>query len=159
MNSSHIRTLATDQCRFHTRIVLLGYALMVSAPAMAAEIVTMEVETQVLDLDAGTVVDTLTEELTAPTGADVQLAYNADRTPHVVVFPVGEGVELAFVVSVGFDGISSSDVSDLAFSTEPMDLPFSANDCVVIRTDQGMFFKLGNATESGLSITFNYELL
>jgi len=101
----------------------------------------------------------LTEELTAPTGADVQLAYNADRTPHVVVFPVGEGVELAFVVSVGFDGISSSDVSDLAFSTEPMDLPFSANDCVVIRTDQGMFFKLGNATESGLSITFNYELL
>ena len=159
MSSKHICALATDQWRFHTPIILLGYALMVSAPAMAAEIITMEVESQVLDLDAGTIADALTEDLTAPTGADVQLAYNADRTPHAVVFPVGEGVELAFVASVGFDGISASDVANLAFSTEPIDLPFSANDCVVIRTDQGAVFKLGNATESGMSITFNYEPL
>ena len=159
MSSRQICALATDQWRFHTPIILLGYVLMASAPAMAAEIITMEVESQVLDLDAGTVADALTEDLTAPTGADVQLAYNADRTPHAVVFPVGEGVELAFVASVGFDGISSSDVSNLAFSTEPVDLPFSASDCVVIRTDQGMVFKLGNATESGMSITFNYEPL
>ncbi len=159
MRPRHICARATDPWRFQTLIILLGYALMVSAPAMAAEIITMEVESQVLDLDAGTVADALTDDLTTPTGADVQLAYNADRTPHVVVFPVGEGVELAFVASVGFDGISSSDVSNLAFSTEPIDLPFSANDCVVIRTDQGVFFKLGNATESGMSITFNYEPL
>jgi len=159
MRPRHICARATDQWRFQTPIILLGYALMVSAPAMAAEIVTMEVESQVLDLDSGTVVDALTDDLMTPTGADVQLAYNADRTPHVVVFPVGEGVELAFVASVGFDGISSSDVSNLAFSTEPTDLPFSANDCVVIRTDQGLVFKLGNATESGMSITFNYAPL
>jgi hypothetical protein len=159
MSARHICPLATDQWRFHTPIILLGYALMVSTPATAAEIITMEVESEVLDLDAGTVVDALTEDLTTPTGADLQLAYNADLTPHAVVFPVGEGVELAFVASVGFDGISSSDVSNLAFSTEPIDLPFSANDCVVIRTDQGMVFKLGNAIESGMSITFNYEPL
>ena len=119
----------------------------------------MEVESQVLDLDAGAVADALTEDLTAPAGADVQLAYNADRIPHAVVLPVGEGVELAFVAGVGFDGISSADVASLVFSTEPIDLPFSANDCVVIRTDQGTVFKLGNATESGMSITFNYEPL
>ena len=159
MSSRQICALATDQRRFHTPIILLGYALMVSTPAMAAEIITMEVESQVLDLDAGTVADALTEDLTAPTGADVQLAYNADRTPHAVVLPVGEGVELAFVASVSFDSISSSDVSNLVFSTEPTDLPFSANDCVVIRTDLGTVFKLGNATESGLSVTFNYEPL
>ncbi len=159
MSSRHICALATDQWRFHLPIILLGYAFMVSAPAMAAEIITMEVESQVLNLDAGTLADALTEDLTTPAGADVQLAYNADRMPHAVIFPVGEGVELAFIASVGFDGISSSDVSNLAFSTEPIDLPFSANDCVVIRTDQGTFFKLGNATESGMSITFNYEPL
>ncbi len=159
MSSRHICALATGRWRFHTPIILLGYALMVSAPAMAAEIITMEAESQMLDLDAGMVVDALTEDLTAPTGADVRLAYNADRTPHAVVFPVGEGVELAFVASAGFDGVSSSDVSNLAFSTEPIDLPFSANDCVVIRTDQGMVFKLGNTTESGMSITFNYAPL
>ncbi len=159
MSSRKICSLATDQRRFHTPIILLGYALMVCAPAMAAEIITMEVESQVLDLDAGTVADALTEDLTAPTGADVQLAYNADRTPHAAVFPVGNGVELAFVAGVGFDGVSSSDVPNLAFFTEPIDLPFSANDCVVIRTDQGTVFKLGNATENGTSITFNFEPL
>ncbi len=159
MSPRHICALATDQGRFHIPTILLGFTIMVFGPAMAAEIITMEVESQALDLDAGTVADALTEDLMVPTGADVRLAYNADRTPHVVVFPVGEGVELAFVASVGFDGISSSDVSNLAFSTEPTDLPFSANDCVVIRTDQGMVFKLGNATESGMSITFNYEPL
>ena len=159
MSPRHICALATDQWRFHTPIILFCYALMGSTPAMAAEIITMEVESQVLDLDAGTVADALTEDLTAPTGADVQLAYNADRTTHAVVFPIGEGVELAFVAGVGFDGISSSDISILPFSTEPIDLPFSANDCVVIRTDQGVFFKLGNATESGMSITFNFEPL
>ena len=159
MSPRHICALATDQGRFHIPTILLGFTIMVFAPAMAAEIITMEVESQALDLDAGTVADALTDDLTTPTGADVQLAYNADRTPHVVVFPVGDGVELAFVASVGFDGISSSDVSNLAFTTEPIDLPFSANDCVVIRTDQGMVFKLGNATESGMSITLNYAPL
>lgn len=160
MSSLTIRALATDRWRFHTPIILLGYALVFSTPATAAEIITMEVESQVLDLDSGTVIDALAEGLTTtPAGADMQLAYNTDRTPHVVVFPVSEGVELAFVASVGFDGISSSDVSSLAFSTEPIDLPFSANDCVVIRTDQGTVFKLGNATESGMSIAFNYESL
>jgi hypothetical protein len=96
---------------------------------------------------------------TGPPGADMLLAYNADRTPHAVVIPVGDGVEMAFAAGVGFDGISSSDLGSLAFSAEPSDLPFSANDCVVVRTDQGTYFKLGNATESGLSVTFNYEQL
>lgn len=159
MSSTHIYALATGQWRFHTPIILLGYAFAVSASAMAAELITMQVESQVLDLDTGTIVDALPEDLTAPTGADVRLAYNADQSTHAVVYPVGSGVELAFVASVGFDGISSSDVPNLAFSTEPIDLPFSANDCVVIRTDQGTEFKLGNATESGMSITFNFESL
>ncbi len=100
MSPRHICALATDQGRFHIPTILLGFTIVVFAPAMAAEIITMEVESQALDLDAGTVADALTEDLMVPTGADVQLAYNADRTPHVVVFPVGEGVELAFVACI-----------------------------------------------------------
>ncbi len=159
MSSKRICALATNQWRIQRPIILLAAAFALSAPTMAAEIISIEVESQVLDLDTGTIADVLTEDLTTPTGADLQLAYNADLTPHAVVFPVGEGVEMAFVASVGFDGVSSSDVSSLTFSTEPIDLPFSANDCVVVRTDQGALFKLGNAAESGMSITFNYEPL
>ena len=159
MKSLIICTLVFRRWRSYTSIILLGYALVFSPSVTAAEIITMELESQVLDLDSGTVDDALPTDLTTPPGADVQLAYNADRTPHAVVIPVSEGVEMAFLASVGFDDISSTDVPTLVFSTEPTDLSLSANDCVVIRTDQGTLFKLGNASENGLSITFHYEAL
>ena len=150
---------ATDQWRFLTAIILVGCAFMVSAPAMAAESATLEMESQVFDLDTGTAIDASPGDVIALTGADVQLAYNADRTPHAVVVPVTEGVEMSFVAGVGFDGVSSADVSNLVFSSEPTDLPFSPEHCVVIRTDQGALFKIGNAAESGSSVTFNYAAL
>jgi len=141
---------------FLSSIAMLALAF-VAVDTSAAEIVTMEVETQFLDLDSGSVAEQSPEDVTAPAGADVALAYNADRTPHAVVFPVGEGVEMAYVANVPFDGVSSSDIANLSFSVEPTDLAFSPNDCVVIRTDQSVIFKLGNAVESGFSSTFNYE--
>ena len=159
MQTNTIHPLVTAQWRIAALIVCLSYTLTLFAPVMAAEIVTLEVESQLFDLDAGTVTEPAPEDMTAPAGADIQLAYNADRAPHAVVFPVAEGVEMSFVASVGFDGISSSDIPNLVFSSEPTDLPFSANDCVVIRTDQGAVFKIGNAVESGSSVTFNYAAL
>lgn len=159
MRSINIFALASDQWRINLRASLLVYALLVSMPATAAETITMQVQSQALDLDAGTLAAALPTDPTGSPGADMLLAYNTDRTPHAVVIPVGDGVEMAFAAGVGFDGISSSDLGSLAFSAEPSDLPFSANDCVVVRTDQGTYFKLGNATESGLSVTFNYEQL
>ncbi len=159
MSSWQICALATDQWRFLTPIILVGCACMVSAPAMAAEIATLEMESQVFDLDAGTAIVASPKDVIALTGADIQLAYNADRTPHAVVVPVTEGVEMSFVAGVGFDGVSSADISKLVFSSEPTDLPFSPEHCVVIRTDQGAVFKIGNAVESGSSVTFNYAAL
>ena len=157
MSSRQIYALATDHWRFLTPIILVGCAFLVSAPALAAEIATLEMETQVFDLDAGTAIDASPEDVIALTGADVQFAYNADRTPHAVAVPVTEGVEMSFVASVGCDSISSSDVANLVFSSELTDLPFSPSHCIVIRTDQGAVFKLGNAVESGSSVMFNYE--
>ena len=115
----------------------------------------MEVESQALDLDTGTIVETL--DLLEPSDADIQLAYNALRTPHAVVFPAGaSGVELAFVQGVSFDGVTAESVAGLTFSAEPVDLPFTANDTVVVRTDSGAVYKLGNASESADGVTFNY---
>ncbi len=159
MHSNTIHSLVAAQWRIPAIIVFVGYTLTLFAPAMAAEIATLEFESQAFDFNAGTIINLSPEDVIAPAGADVQLAYNADRTPHAVVFPIGEGVEMSFVASVGFDGISSSDIPNLVFSSEPTDLPFSANDCVVIRTDTGAVYKLGNAVESITAVTFNYELI
>ncbi|MDX1405512.1 MAG: hypothetical protein R3192_13280 [Woeseiaceae bacterium] len=119
----------------------------------------MNIESDGIDLDTGSVSQTMQVDPAATAGVDVHIAYNADRTPHAVVVPAHSDVELAFVAGTGFDGVSSSDIPLLTFSKEAPDLPFSANDCVVVRTDQGAYFKLGNATETGLSITFNYTAL
>ena len=159
MHSNTIQQLVTAQWRIAALIVCLSFTLTPSSPVMAAEIAILEVESQAFDLDAGTVAAPAPEDVIGLAGADVLLAYNADRTPHAVVIPVAEGVEMSFVAGVGFDGISSSDISSLVFSDEPTDLPFSANDCVVIRTDQGAVFKIGNAVESGSTVTFNYAAL
>ena len=151
--------LTKDSLRFSMPIIVATFACLTAAPAMAAEVITMEMESQVLDLDSGNVVDSAPQDWASAAGADVKLAYNADRIPHTVVFPVGEAVELAFIASVGYNGIFSSDIPNLVFSSEPIDMPFSANDCVVIRTDQGAVFKLGNAVESGSTVTFTYATL
>lgn len=158
---SSLRSSAPASCRSRVslRILSFPFVLLACVPATATETVTMEMESQVIDLDSGTISESAPLATAGVAGADVKLVYNADRMPHAVVFPVAAGVETAFVAGVGYDGVSSSDIPSLTFSVVPSDLPFSASDCVVVRTTQGTYFKLGNATESGLSITFNYEQL
>jgi hypothetical protein len=144
--------------RFCLAIVLVCLPVALSQATETVS-VTLVMETQALDLDTGAVLDTDIGIPTEPTGEDVTFAYNADRTPHAVVFPVAEGVTLAFVYDMAFDGVTPESVADLTFSSEPVDAPFSASDTVVVRTSEGAVFKLGNAIESGLSLTFNYAQL
>ncbi len=126
---------------------------------MAATPAMLEFESQALDLDTGTVSDTTAVDMTEPTGADVKFGYHADRVPHCVVMPAAEGVTIAFLDAVSFAGVSAADVAGLSFFAEPLDVPLDPNDTVVLRTDTGAVFKIGNATESGLSVTFDYEQL
>ena len=163
MNSRIIRRAGkVTQYRFPSLIVTIAIAAGVvgSLPLLAladVSLQTLDFEIEGLDLDSGTVVDVT--DMVASVSADIKIAYNADRTLHAVVFPATEGVELAFVEGTAFDGVNAAEVAGFAFSAEPVDLPFSPNDCVVLRTDQGAVYKIGNATESGTSVTFNYAPL
>jgi len=141
-------------------LVFFILALM-AVPAAQGEGVltaTLTFETEGLDLDAGTV--TLANNPRAADGTDIRIAYNAQRSLHaVVVLDATEGVELAFVAGVAFDGVTAESAVDLTFSPEPVDAPFSSADTVVVRTTAGAMFKLGNASESGTGVTFNYVAL
>ncbi len=126
--------------------------------ALAAGVAAIDVEVQVFDLDSASVLDSTSGMLETSAGADVRFAYNPDRTIHIVAFPAGEGVELAFVDEVAFDAVSAANVAGLTFSSAPTDLPLEASDTVVLRTDTGAIFKIGNAVENSLAVvTFNYE--
>ena len=142
-------------------IRMLSIIALLAASAAQGEGVltaTLNFETEGLNLDDGTV--TTVDIPGEADGTDIRIAYNAFRSPAaVVVSGATEGVELAFVADVAFDGITAESVADLTFSAEPVDAPFSAADTVVVRTANGAVFKLGNASESDTGITFNYAAL
>ena len=140
----------------------LGLLLVVGAAvpwlqAMAATPATMEFESQALDLDTGTVSDTTGVDVIEPTGADVKFGYHADRVPHCVVVPAAEGITMAFLDAVSFAAVTAADVAGLSFFAEPLDVPLNPNDTVVVRTDTGAIYKLGNAYEFDGTLTINYE--
>jgi hypothetical protein len=70
-----------------------------------------------------------------------------------------EGVELSYLWGVAFDAVTVETVGGLTFSHETIDEPFAAGDTIVVRTDSGAVFKLGNATESDAGVTFDYSEL
>ena len=145
-----------------TRIIRsFPLAFLLAASAAQGEgmnLVTLNFESEALDLDSGVV--TTTDIMAEGGGADIRIAYNALRSPSAVVMPDAmSGVELAFVADVAFDGVSAETAAELTFSTQAVDAPFSANDTVVVRTNSGALFKLGNALESDTGITFNYVAL
>ena len=137
---------------------ILAFSGAPLSQALAAGVAVIDVEVQVFDLDSAAVLDSTPGMLETPAGGDVRFAYNPDRIIHIVAFPAGEGVELAFVDEVAFDAVSAANVAGLTFSSVPIDLPLEASDTVVLRTDTGAIFKIGNAVENSLAVvTFNYE--
>ena len=140
--------------------VLSVLALLVAPAAQGEEVLTatLAFETEGLDLYTGAV--TTLNILGEAEGTHIGIAYNAQRLPAaVVVIGATEGVELAFVAGMPFDGVMNELVAGLTFSAELVDVPFSAADTVVVRTATGAMFKLGNASESDTGVTFNYAAL
>jgi hypothetical protein len=140
----------------------LGLALLLGgAPAWAGPVVTtaLAFESEGIDLDSGTVVETdwlAVDEA----GTDLWFGYHADRTPHAVaMINVPAGVEIAYLEQPAFDAVTWSDVPSLAFALEAIDQPFAASHTLVVRTDAGAIFKIGNALESESVVVFDYQEL
>ena len=120
---------------------------------------TLGFETQALDLDTGTITEQFPDLLDGTEGADILIGYHADRIPHAVLVPVGEGVTLAVMSNTSYDSVTAADVAELSFSAGVIDQPLEASDTVVVKTDAGATFKLGNVFENETGVTFNYEQL
>lgn len=147
--------------RYFSILSLLAMTIIVIAwPSVAlADIATLEFETQVLDLDTGTVTEQAPGLPDSTEGADVLIGYHADRTPHAVVMIAGEGVTLAVMSDTSYEIVTTTDVVGLSFSAEVIDQPLETTATVVVKTDTGATFKLGNAVEDEVGVTFSYEQL
>jgi len=137
-------------------IALIG--VMLSGQAMAVS-ETLEFETQGLDLDTGTVVEATPGQVVEANQADFFISYNADVVPHAVLIPTTEHVEMAFLSGVAFPDVTVDNIIGLTFTADTVDEPLGQYDTVILRTDTGLVFKLGNAVESETSVTVSYEQL
>lgn len=125
----------------------------------AADQVTLEFETQALDLDGGTIIKRLPVDLPETDGADLRLRYHADRVPHCVVVPAGKDVEIAHLDGVAFEYLDAVVAAGLAYTAEAPDVPFDSTDTLVVRTDTGALSRVGRAVESEAGVTLDYERL
>ena len=144
------------KCLAFLTIGVICLAWPVQALALDA---TLGFETQALDLDTGVVTEQIPGLLDGTDGVDIRMAYHADRIPHAVIVTAGEGVTMAVMSNTNYGIVTAADVAGLIFLAEAADQPLESTDTVVVITDTGATFKLGNAVEDDAGVTFSYELL
>ena len=143
--------------------LLATCALLVAGGAAADPTsVTLDFETACLDLDAG-VVETACQvaAITAeePTW-DVLVAYDADRTVKaVLVQNRANAVEVAHLEGATFATTGPDAVAGATFTAELVDVAFGSDRVILVETDLGAVFKLGNVSEDEDGLTFDYEQL
>ena len=131
---------------------------MVSMPAQAQPVTqTLAFESECLDLDAANLV----QDCETPEGVwDVIATYHAHRDVHAVVIQnQGNEIEIAVLDGAAFSDVTSDDATGVTFSTERIDWAFDGSFVLLVRTDLGAVFKLGNANETALGVTLDYERL
>lgn len=148
---------AVPTCPAVAALPLLACLAIPLAQASELYTATLAFEVDGLDLDSGAVVSepgTATES----SASDIRIAYNAQRTVAAVVMAAGaEGVELAFLADTGMNEVSLDTVPGLYFSPDGKDVPFTVFDTVVVKTDSGAYYALGNATEAVDGVSFDYQ--
>ncbi len=117
---------------------------------------TLGFEMDFIDLDTGVV--TRDDFMGGGPENDLNIAYNAGRPVHSVVFQQF-GREIAHLTGVAYADVTGCDVAGAAFTTSLIDISFDPGRVILVRTDTGAVFKMGNPVE-GDTLTFDFaELL
>lgn len=139
-----------------------GTALVIVGSAPVARF-TLPFYDQALDLDAGAVVDcdpTAGCSGSAPAGWDFSLAFNSTTATAARVFQnEGAAVEIAHLAGAVFEDVTPADAAAATFTTGLVNEPFDASRVILIKTDLGLIYKLGNPVETLGDVTFDTQLL
>ena len=114
-----------------------------------------------LDLETG---DTASADIIAPpppAEMDFNFAYNGARPIHSVVFQ-RTGRQIAHLPNRTFESVTVADTIGAPFTNSLVDTSFDANRVILLRTDAGNIFKLGNPVETASAAdgcTFDYANL
>ncbi len=144
-------------------LVAGGLLCLIATPlAYASEThtVTLAFETDQLDFDSGVVSSDALDQSSTSGTSDILVAYNATRANKaVMVLTPAEGGTMAFLENTGLNDVSADTLSGMAFTSETEDRAVTVFDTVVVQTDTGAYYKLGNLSEADDSVTFDYQLV
>ena len=145
-----IRWMFSKTFRAWALLGIFALALLVPVTAGAASwFATLQAETDVLDLETQTVAE---NDVLSPDSdtADMRLAYNADRSNPFVVFQNQmTGILIAFADGAAFGSVDLAMAQGMTFTEGVIDTPLDSDDTVVLKTQAGSLFKIGNPVDNG----------
>ncbi len=113
-----------------------------------------------MDLDTGAVQESCRDPAAEASGWDILVAYHADRQLRSVLFQnPSRQVQIAHLPGRSFEEVTAADIEGAPFTEGAVDEPFDDARVILIRTDLGAVFKLGNPLEADDGLTFDYALL
>ncbi|MDX1495331.1 MAG: hypothetical protein R3253_14790 [Longimicrobiales bacterium] len=135
-------------------------ALAVVCQAPPAEPYAVRASRDRPDLDTGVLVECSFGLCPSDDAWDVWIQFNSQGDPQAVVrHNGGNGVEIAHLDGVALADLTDADVDGATFSVDPIDAPFGPNTVVLVRTDEGNVYALGNPTENTLLLTATFDAM
>jgi hypothetical protein len=95
-----------------------------------------------------------------PSGADwdLYIYFNSGTDPHSVVRQnQADGAEIAHLPEVTLETLTEEDVAGATFTTELVADPFDSGRVILIKTDQGNIYALGNPVENTTMQTLTFD--
>jgi hypothetical protein len=91
-------------------------------------------------------------------GWDMYVQFVSTNDPQAVIRQnTTTGVELAHVPGKTLATLTEADVDAATFSVDPIDESFDSNRVVLVKTDTGAVYALGNPVESTILLTFTFD--
>lgn len=111
------------------------------------------------DLDDGGTITECPFSICSTTEAwDLYVYYSSASTPHSIIRQNQTiGVEIAHLPGVTLDGLTEADVSGATFTTDLVADPFDAGRVILIKTDLGNVYALGNPVEDTDAQTLTFD--
>lgn len=89
---------------------------------------------------------------------DLYVHNNSQTTPHSVIRQnQTTGVEIAHLAGVLLADLTEADLAGASFTTALVDTPFDAGRVILIRTDLGAVYALGNPSEDTVAQTLTFD--
>jgi hypothetical protein len=122
--------------------------IVVGKNAFEVRTVFLYFQEDFLDLDTARI------EYSVIQGWDVKVADG-----YFIVHNRESGVEIAHLQGCPFEAATTIDAQDAVFSRDPLEIPFDAKLVILLKTDAGEIFKLGNPVRGEFGLRFQYAPL